>query len=209
MVDFRLYLITDRHRCEGRGLVSVLQAACEAGVRAVQLREKDLSTRAFWDLAEEISSLVGRTGARLLINDRADIAGPVGAFGVHLPENGMPVPAARKAMGEVGIVGVSAHDPEKARRAEDEGADFVTYGPVFYTPSKVAYGEPAGLQNLETVTRLLSIPVFAIGGILPERVIPCVEAGAHGVAVISGILSAPDVTAAVKEYLNALGDGRV
>ncbi len=209
MVDFRLYLITDRHRCEGRRLASVLQVACEAGVRAVQLREKDLSTKAFWDLAEEIYSLVEGIGARLLINDRADIAGPVGAFGVHLPENGMPVPAARKAMGGRGIIGVSTHDPDKARRAEDEGADFVTYGPVYFTPSKAAYGEPVGLQNLETVTRLLSIPVFAIGGILPNRVKPCVEAGAHGVAVISGILSAPDVMAAVKEYRNALGEDRV
>ena len=164
---------------------------------------------AFWELAEEIYSLVEGIGVRLLINDRADIAGPVGAFGVHLPENGMPVPAARKAMGGRGIIGVSTHDPDKARWAEDEGADFVTYGPVYFTPSKAAYGEPVGLQNLETVTRLLSIPVFAIGGILPNRVKPCVEAGAHGVAVISGILSAPDVMAAVKEYRNALGEDRV
>lgn len=205
MIDFRLYLITDRHQCAGRPLVEALRAACEAGVRAVQLREKDLSPREVFELAEEVQAVLRPGGARLFINDRADVARAAGAAGVHLPENGLPVGAARRALGPEGLVGVSTHDPDGARRAEDAGADFVAFGPVFFTPSKAVYGPPVGLGGLEAVARRVAIPVFAIGGVRPGRARPCLDAGARGVAVISAVLSAPEPGATVREFAKELG----
>jgi thiamine-phosphate pyrophosphorylase len=205
MVDFRFYLITDRHQCAGRSLLDVLRAACEAGVRAVQLREKDLTPKEVCALAEGVQSALVSKGARLFINDRADVARAVGASGVHLPEAGLPVRAARRALGPGGVVGVSTHDLDGARRAEEAGADFVTFGPVFFTPSKAAYGQPVGLKKLEAVARLLTVPLFAIGGIGPGRVRSCLEAGAHGVAAISAVLSAPNPGEVVRAFAKELG----
>ncbi len=205
MVDFRLYLITDRHQCAGRSLAEVLRATCEAGVRAVQLREKDLGPGDLFKLAEEVHSVLRPGGARLFLNDRADIARAVNAAGVHLPEMGIPVQAARRALGPGGMVGVSTHDPDGAHRAEDAGADFITFGPVFFTPSKSMYGQPLGIERLEAVARRRTLPVFAIGGIQPDRVRPCLDAGAWGVAVISAVLSAPDPAGVVRAFGKELG----
>jgi thiamine-phosphate pyrophosphorylase len=205
MIDFRLYLITDRHQCAERPLLEVLRATREAGVRAVQLREKDLGPGEVFKLAEAVCAVLRPGGARLFLNDRADIARAVGAAGVHLPETGIPVGAARRALGPGGIVGVSTHDPDGARRAEEAGADFITFGPVFFTPSKAAYGQPLGLERLEAVARQVTLPVFAIGGVRPDRVGPCLDAGARGVAVISAILAAPDPGAAVRAFGEELG----
>jgi thiamine-phosphate pyrophosphorylase len=205
MIDFHLYLVTDRRQCAGRPLVEALRAACEAGVRAVQLREKDLAPREVFGLAEEVQAVLRPGGARLFINDRADVARAVGAAGVHLPENGLPVEAARRALGPGRLVGVSIHDSDGARRAEDAGADFVAFGPVFFTPSKAAYGPPVGLKGLEEVAGRIALPVFAIGGVQPGRVRSCLDAGAHGVAVISAVLAAQDTGAAVREFEKELG----
>jgi len=205
MVDFRLYLVTDRHQCAGRPLVEALRAACEAGVRAVQLREKDLPPGEVFELAEEVQAVLKLRGARLFVNDREDVARAVGAAGVHLPESGLPVGAARRALGPGGLVGVSTHSLDGARRAEDAGADFVAFGPVFFTPSKAAYGPPVGLEGLEAVARGIALPVFAIGGVQPGRVRSCLDAGARGVAVISAVLSAPEPGAAVRAFEKELG----
>jgi thiamine-phosphate pyrophosphorylase len=204
MIDFKLYLITDRRLCAAGFLEAVVAQACGAGVRAVQLREKDLPARELYTLALTMRKVTGRTGSRLFINDRADVAQGVGADGVHCPENGLPVRAARRVSPEA-IVGASAHSLERAREAGASGADFVLFGPVFPTPSKAKYGPPQGMDALEIVAGQAGVPVFAVGGITPESARLCLKHGAAGVAVVSAIMAAKDVGEVVEGFRSSLG----
>ena len=204
-VDFRLYLITDRAKTAGRPLVAALQAAAHAGVRAVQLREKDLAPRALYALAEEIQQALAPLGTRVLINDRADIACAAGLAGAHLTAISLSPAAARRCLPAGALIGVSTHTLVEARFAEESGADFLTFGPVFSTPSKAAYGEPRGVEELRQVCAAVRLPVFALGGVTPERVSACLDAGARGVAAISALLDVPDIPAAVDAFAQALG----
>jgi thiamine-phosphate pyrophosphorylase len=202
-VDFRFYLISDRTQTAGRPLVAALQAAAQAGVRGVQLREKDLASRALFNLAGEVKGVLDPLGARLLINDRADVAAALGA-GVHLPGAGLTPATARRVVGG-GLIGVSTHTLAEARFAEASGADFLTFGPVFFTPSKAPYGDPPGLDALAAVCAAVRLPVFALGGVTPARVAACRDAGAYGVAAISAVLAAPHIPDAVAAFADALG----
>ncbi|MGH7164505.1 MAG: thiamine phosphate synthase [Nitrospiraceae bacterium] len=203
-IDFPLYLITDRHQTLGRPLLTPLRQALGAGVRAVQLREKDLGTRALVDVASELLSLTRERGAVMLVNDRVDLVLALGADGVHLRSDSMPVSAARRLLGPERLVGASAHSAEAVVRAELEGADFAVLGPVYQTASKRSYGAPIGLRPIEEASRRCRIPVFAIGGITPARVGEVRQAGAFGVAVISAILSSADVESATRQLLAAI-----
>lgn len=204
-VDFRLYLISNRRQTGGRPLVAALQAAAQAGVRAVQLREKDLNPREQYALAEEVRSVLDPLGAHLLLNDRADVACAAGAAGVHLATTSLTPQAVRRCHPSM-LIGVSTHTLVEATFAEASGADFITFGPVLFTPSKAAYGEPRGLEALRAVCAAVSIPVFALGGITPERVSDCLHAGAHGVAAISALLDVPSIPDAVAAFRAELGD---
>ena len=152
MIDFNLYLITDRKQVRNSSLAEVIEASLRGGVKAIQLREKDLSSRELYDAACELRKLTSRHGARLLVNDRADIALAVNADGVHLGGRSIPVSAARRIIGRERLIGVSCHDLASALTAREEGADFITFGPVYFTPSKARYGEPVGLAALEETT---------------------------------------------------------
>lgn len=191
-----LYLVTDRTQTQGRALADVVEAAVAGGVDAVQLREKDLSGRALFELARDLRARCTRYGARLLINDRIDVALAVGADGVHLPVNSFAVVDARRLLGPTALIGASAHTPAQARTAAADGADFIVYGPIFDTPSKRAFGPPLGLEALQRVTRELTIPVLAIGGMNAARAPEVRRHGAHGLAMISAILGATDPRAA-------------
>lgn len=195
-VDFRVYLITDRKLCPGEDLYGTVEKALEGGVRAVQLREKDLPARELFRLASLLRSLTASCGARLLINDRADVARAVGADGVHLGVLSIPPREARALLGPRSIIGCSAHNAEELRQAEEGGADFVTFGPVYATPSKASFGPPLGIPALAEACRTARIPVFALGGIGPGNVEEVWRAGSFGVALISGIVAAQDPRAA-------------
>ena len=189
-VDFSLYLITDRYQTAGRPLMDVVRAALQGGVRAVQLREKDLADDALYDLAVSLRSLTREFGARLLINRRIDICRAVGADGVQLGIEGISVAEARRTLGRQMLIGYSAHSVAEACSAEAAGADFVTFSPVFHTPSKAAYGEPVGLDRLREACATLAIPVFALGGIKKETIAEVMAVGARGIALISAIIAA-------------------
>ena len=204
-VPFALYLISDRHQCAGRSLAETLASACAAGVRAVQIREKDLPAGELIQLIRDIERETAAFHPVILINDRADVAKTCHTAGVHLPESGLSPSLARQCLPDQALIGASTHSVDAALRAEANGVDFITFGPIFHTPSKAAFGEPQGLDLLYRVTRAVSVPVFAIGGITPERAIVCQQAGAAGVAVISAILAASDVKAAVAAFETALG----
>lgn len=205
LVDFKLYLITDRKLFgDNDSLIAAVEGALKAGVRAVQLREKDLPTRELLELAYKMRELTAKYSAKLLINDRADIALCINADGVHLGQSGIPAYAARKVAGKDCLIGVSAHSLTEAVTAWKEGADFITFGPVYHTPSKLKYGEPVGVMALREVKGKISIPVFGIGGIKRNNIKEIIESGADGIALISGILGRADVALAAEEYLKII-----
>jgi thiamine-phosphate pyrophosphorylase len=203
-IDFPLYLVTDRHQTRGRPLVPLLREALDAGVRAIQLRERDLPTRPLVALAEEVLRLTQEYGALLLLNDRVDLVVALGADGVHLRTDSLPVAAARRLLGPDRVIGMSTHSVEEVVRAETDGADFAVLGPAYETTSKVAYGSPIGLAPIGEAGSRCRIPVFAIGGITPGRAKEVRRAGAFGVAVISSILSAEHVKSATCQMLDAM-----
>jgi thiamine-phosphate pyrophosphorylase len=200
----RLLLVTDRQQTRGRSLLDVLTSALAAGLRSIQLRERDLSTRDLLRLAQAAHQLTTAAGAQLLINDRVDIAMTLDAVGVHLRTNSLPVGATRKILGGQRLIGVSTHSVEEAIRAEAEGADYVVLGPIYETPSKLAYGAPLGVRALEEACRRVRVPMIGIGGVTAARVEEMRRAGAFGVAVVTAVLGAVDVERATRELLAVL-----
>ncbi len=200
----RLYAVTDRLACAPRPLPEVLRELLEAGVRAVQLREKDLPDSSFLDLAAFVADLCRSFGARLFVNTRVRTARAVGAAGVHLPLAAPPVREALAGPADGLVVGCSAHSLEEAKRREAEGADFLTFSPIYLSAGKPGYGPPKGPQGLAEVSRSVRIPVLALGGVTPERVAECLLAGAHGVAVSSGLMTPQGAGRAAERYLRAL-----
>jgi thiamine-phosphate pyrophosphorylase len=207
-LDGELYVITDRQQTAGRPLPVVVGAALRGGARAFQLREKDLAPRALLPLAQEIRQLTQAYGARLLINDRIDVALAVNADGVHLATTSLPVHVARQLLGSDRLLGVSTHNLVEARAAAEGGADFVVFGPVFFTPSKVPYGQPVGLDALRAVCADAALPILAIGGIKKANLDQVVAAGADGIAVISAVIAADDPAAATEDLLATLQAAR-
>lgn len=201
--DKRLYLITDRTLCRSGSLAAAVEEALEAGVRMVQLREKDLGPEELLPLATELRELTDYYGAFLLINGRVDIALAVEADGVHLAHKAFTPGVALTLLRQGAIIGVSCHSLAEALVAEDGGANFITLGPVYPTPSKARYGEPIGTGALKEAAEALKIPVYAIGGIDTERIGEVTVAGAYGAAVISAILNGPDVAEQTKALLKA------
>jgi thiamine-phosphate pyrophosphorylase len=203
-LGFSLYLVTDRSATAGP-LEEVVESCLAAGLKAVQLREKDMAVRDLLGLAHTLRDSTRRHAAKLLINDRADVALAVGADGVQRAGTSLPVSALR-AIGPPGfLIGASVHAVDEARAAESAGADFLLFGPVYDTPSKRQYGPPQGLAALEQVSSAVSAPVFGVGGVTPERVAEVMRTGAAGVAVIGAILAAERPADAIKAFLDALG----
>lgn len=202
MLDFSLYFITDRTQTAGRPLADVVHAALDGGVRAIQLREKGLEGGELYRLASELRTLTDRYKARLLVNDRIDVAIAVGADGVQLGQRSFPVTTARQLLGSGKLIGVSTHSPAEIEAAR--GADFIVFGPVYFTPSKSAYGEPQGLGRLRQAVSQSPAPVIAIGGIKKEQIAEVMATGAHGVGVISAISTASDPAQATRELLSLL-----
>lgn len=176
-----------------------MERALSGGVRAVQLREKDLGGRELLELARKLRALTSRHGARLLINDRVDVALAAGADGVHLGGASIPPAEARRLLGPGRLIGCSAHGEEQLAAAEAGGADFAVFGPVYFTPSKAAFGPPLGVEALRRACASARIPVFALGGVGSGNIDEVIEAGADGVAMISAVLGAPDPETAASE----------
>ena len=205
LADLKLYLITDRKlfavQCS---MFVAIEAALKAGVKYIQLREKHLPTRKLLDLGYWMLELTKEYNAKLLINDRVDIALAVGADGVHLGQKSLPVHAVRKISDDKLLIGVSTHSVDEAVEAEKDGADFITLGPIYETPSKLKYGTPIGIDILTRVKSKVPIPVLAIGGIKLDKVKEIMDAGADCIAVISAILAAENTTKTTEEFLRLI-----
>ena len=199
-----LWLITDR-KLAARPLPDVVEECLGAGLRAVQLREKDLPVTDLMALAAPLRESTRRHGARLLLNDRLDTALAAEADGVQRTGASLPVTTLRRLAPPPFLIGASVHSLDEAVQAETEGADFVVFGPVYDTASKRQYGAPQGLDALRRVTAAVRRPVVAVGGIDPRRAPEVVAAGASGVAAIGAFLAAERPGDVVKAFLDALG----
>ncbi len=192
-----LYAILDPEQTRGRPAEQVLQELLNGGAKILQLRAKKLSARAFLELALRAHELTRVHDCRLIINDRVDVALSSGADGVHLGQEDLPLHAARLLLPQK-IIGISTHDLEQAKRAQDEGADYIGFGPMYGTATKQTGYSPRGLVMLREVRAAIRIPIVAIGGISEDNVSEVWNAGADAAAIISDILAAENITAKVQ-----------
>jgi len=202
--ELRLCLVTDRAQARGRDLVDVVVECLAAGLPAVQVREKDLSAAELAALCRRLREPTRQRSALLIVNDRADVALAVRADAVQRTHSSLAVAEIREIVDKRLRIGASTHALEEALAAEAEGADWIVFGPVYDTPSKRRYGAPRGLQALADVVAAVRLPVIAIGGITPERIPEVRLAGAHGVAVISALLTADTPRDTTRRFLDAL-----
>jgi thiamine-phosphate pyrophosphorylase len=198
----RLHVITDTRG--GRDPVPTVTAALDAGAPVVQVRAKELTSRALYELASRVAERCAATGALCIVNDRPDVAVAVDAGGVHLGDDDLPVLAARRVLGTIGVVGATARDPESARAQEAAGASYLGVGPAYATTTKRGLPTALGAHGVRAVADVVGIPVVAVAGVTTERVPELLEAGAFGVAVIGAISEAEDPARATEALLAAL-----
>lgn len=201
--DLRVIVITDARLAAPRSVIDVVAAALGAGAPAIQLRMKDSSARDTITLGSELRRRTRDAGALLVVNDRFDVARAIGADGVHLGPDDLPVAAVAAHAPNGFLIGYSTDDPDVARRAVREGASYIGCGAVFGTASKDLAGERIGVPRLAAVARAVRVPVVGIGGIDPSNVHEAARSGAAGVAVIGAVMSAADPAAATRALLDA------
>ncbi|MFQ5857692.1 MAG: thiamine phosphate synthase [Anaerolineae bacterium] len=198
MIDWGLYVITDREGAGGRSLTEIVRVAVAGGATVVQLREKTANTREIIELGQALHEITRAAGVPLIVNDRVDVALAIDAEGAHVGQDDMPAPLARRLIGPDRILGVSAGTVAEAQEAEADGADYIGVGDVFGTPSKPDAGVPIGLDGLAEIAGSVSIPTIGIGGITIENATQVIRAGAAGVAVLSAIIGADDPEGAAR-----------
>jgi thiamine-phosphate diphosphorylase len=201
-----LYAILDRSVARGRDLPELLEAVLAGGCRLVQLREKTLSLAELLPLALRLTRRCREVGALLIVNDRADLALAAGADGLHVGQDDLPAEQARALLRPGMILGVSTHDPEQARRAVADGADYVAVGSIFPTATKTGF-QLVGPELIRCVRPEVPVPLVGIGGITAENAPAVLDAGADAVAVISAICAAPDPEAATRAFLARIAPG--
>lgn len=202
-LTIELYAILDRAASRGRDLREILDAVIAGGCRMVQLREKEWSTRQLLPLAQELRDRAGKAGVTFIVNDRLDVALAVEAHGLHVGQDDLPAPMARRLLRPGMILGVSSHSRDQARQAEADGADYVAVGSIYPSGTKPAF-QLVGVELLRQIRPLLHVPLVAIGGITPGNVGEVIRAGADGVAVISALSAAPDPARAARAFLERI-----
>ena len=199
-----LYFVTSQAMSDGRTILEIVSAALRGGVKLIQLREKEMSAGELFLLAEKIRKITEEAGALLIINDRLDIAMGVGADGVHLGQDDFPVSAARKLAPDM-IIGVSTHNVEEARLAEQAGASYVNIGPVFVTGTKNWQGEYLGIKGIKEISTVLNnIPFTVMGGIKQKHIPELLQVGAKTIALVTAITAAKDPEVATKMLLQEI-----
>jgi thiamine-phosphate pyrophosphorylase len=207
-VDYSLYVITGDKFSRGRPVVEVARAAIEGGATVLQLREKDFTARQLIDAGYQLRRLTREKGVTFIVNDRVDVALAVGADGVHLGQDDLPIGMARRILGPGKIIGISTHSVEQALEAQRQGADYIGVGPVYETRTKDDVQAPVGVDLVRQVASVVSIPKVAIGGIKAHNVEEVIAAGADGVAVITAVVAAEDVSGAARELRSRIDNAR-
>ena len=197
-IDYSVYLVTDRRNKTDEEFLNIIEEAIKGGTNIVQLREKDASTKEFYDLALRVKEITSKYGVPLLINDRIDIALAVDSEGVHIGQDDMPADIAREIIGEDKILGVSASTVEEAKKAEMDSADYIGSGAVFPTATKDD-ADSVSKDELKEIVDSIDIPVVAIGGITVKNASTLKGSGIAGFSVVSAIMSAEDPKEASKK----------
>jgi len=196
----KIYLVTDEKACLGKGFYVCIEEAIKGGVKIVQLREKNISTKDFYEKALKVKEICKNYEALFIINDRLDIAQVVGADGVHLGQSDMPIEKAREILKDKFLIGATARNIEEAKRAELLGADYIGSGAIFGTNTK-DNAKKLEMEELKKIVTSVKIPVFAIGGINIDNVSSLKNIGLQGICAVSGILSEKDCKKAVDMML--------
>ncbi len=206
--DLRVYAVTDPGMLGNRRLEDVVGEMFRAGVRIVQLRDKEASTRSLVEQARRLVAVAEAHRGLLVVNDRVDVALAAGAHGVHVGSDDMPVAEARRLLGPRAVLGVSVRTVDEAWEAARAGADYVAASHVFPTDTKQVDGPALGLDGVRRLSEASPLPVVGIGGIGPHNAAEVVAAGAEGVAVVSAIMAAPDIAEACRALFRAVEEGR-
>jgi thiamine-phosphate pyrophosphorylase len=202
----RLYAIMDPAQTGAREATEVFEALLGAGVRLIQYRDKKSPALEIFKMSLQFAGQARRTGCAFVVNDRADIAWAVGADGVHVGQDDLPVELARRVVGPERWIGYSTHDLSQVRKAASTSADYIAFGPIFQTRSKERPDPVVGLEGLRRAREATGKPLVAIGGITAENARAVLEAGADAVAVIHDLIAAPDPAARAREFLKVLGE---
>lgn len=202
-IDYKLYLVTDRNILKNTNICKAVEEAIKGGVTVVQIREKNIKTLEFYDVAKKIKKVTDKYNIPLIINDRIDIALAINSHGVHLGQDDMPCSVARKILGNDKIIGISASTLEEALKAEKDGADYIGVGAIFKTNTKKD-ADDVSIEQLKEIKNKVSIPVVAIGGIKSDNLTLLRGTNIDGVAVISDILGKDDIYNSAKNLFNKL-----
>ena len=201
----RLYLVTNRYQDSLESFLEKVETACRSGVTIVQLREKNLTTNQYYQLAKQVKEITDAYQVPLIIDDRLDVCLEVDAAGLHIGDDELPVSVARQVLGPDKILGVTAKTVKRALEAEEGGADYLGTGAIFPTTTKE--NAPITLiSTLKTICQRVAIPVVAIGGLTSENVDQLIGTGIAGVAVVRDLMQAEDIEAKTQAFLTKLDD---
>ena len=201
----RLYLVTNRYQDSVESFLEKVETACRSGVTIVQLREKNLTTNQYYQLAKQVKEITDAYQVPLIIDDRLDVCLAVDAAGLHIGDDELPVSVARKVIGPEKILGVTAKTVKRALEAEEGGADYLGTGAIFPTTTKE--NAPITLiSTLKTICQRVAIPVVAIGGLTSENIDQLIGTGIAGVAVVRDLMQAEDIEAKTQAFLTKLDD---
>ncbi len=201
----RLYLVTNRYQDSLESFLEKVETACRSGVTIVQLREKNLTTNQYYQLAKEVKEITDAYQVPLIIDDRLDVCLAVDAAGLHIGDDELPVSVARQVLGPDKILGVTAKTVKRALEAEEGGANYLGTGAIFPTTTKE--NAPITLiSTLKTICQRVAIPVVAIGGLTSENIDQLIGTGIAGVAVVRDLMQAEDIEAKTKAFLTKLDD---
>ena len=202
---FRLYLVTNRYQDSLESFLEKVETACRSGVTMIHLREKNLTTNQYYQLAKQVKEITDAYQVPLIIDDRLDVCLAVDAAGLHIGDDELPVSVARKVLGPEKILGVTAKTVKRALEAETSGADYLGTGAIFPTTTKE--NAPITLiSTLKTICQTVAIPVVAIGGLTSENIDQLAETGIAGVAVVRDLMQAEDIEAKTQAFLTKLDD---
>ena len=201
----RLYLVTNRYQDSLESFLEKIETACRSGVTIIQLREKNLTTNQYYQLAKQVKEITDAYQVPLIIDDRLDVCLAVDAVGLHIGDDELPVSVARQVLGPEKILGVTAKTVKRALEAEEGGADYLGTGAIFPTTTKE--NAPITLiSTLKTICQRVAIPVVAIGGLTSENIDQLIGTGIAGVAVVRDLMQAEDIEAKTQAFLTKLDD---
>ena len=203
IIDYKLYLVTDRTNKTDKEFLNIIEEAIKGGVTVVQIREKDADTLEFYNISNKVKEICSKYNVPLIINDRIDIALAIDADGVHIGQSDMPIKIARKLIGNDKILGISAHNIQEAKEAEENGADYLGVGAIFSTSTKKDAND-VSIDTLKEITSNVDIPTVAIGGINLDNVEKLKDTNISGISVVSAIMNAENPKIASENLLRKI-----